>query len=176
MKRRLAGILAVAAVGFAIAAAVFAATSYATLRMPRPTDTGVPASQPARAVYPIWNLAAPDPSVPSFPALPSASHLPASLTSDQRDAALLWLEQQGFVTQCMADAGFPGYRYVAAWQPGQPADSRILWREGLSGSEVERSAVVLFGTIPNGDGPDYHWDLGGCNGYGWHMIGVDHPY
>lgn len=125
----------------------------------------------------VWRTAAVDPNVPAFPALPTAETLPLGFTDAERESALLWLKQQQYVTECMVDAGFTNFRTVAIWQPGRPSGAQIAWQEGLSDAELERSATVWYGGDPtNGNGADYDWQRGGCNGYGWHMVGLDHPY
>ena len=124
----------------------------------------------------VWNTAEVDPSVPAWPALPTADTLPASFTAEEREDALLWIDHLEYQTQCMVDAGFTNFRVGALWQPGLPEYPAIAWQEGLSDAEKERSATTWFGEAGNGNGADYHWELGGCSGYAWHMAGVDHPY
>jgi hypothetical protein len=169
LRARLVAVIAGIAVACGIAAAVIVGTGFQTevtaYRGPLPD---------------VWNTAEVDPSVPAWPALPTAETLPVSFTPAEREAALLWIDHLEYETQCMVDAGFPSFRVGALWQPGLPEYPAIAWQEGLSDAEKARSATTWFGDpgsgIGNGVGADYHWELGGCNGYGWHMAGVDHPY
>ncbi len=141
------------------------------------TGLGAAEDRETAAQLQIWRTAEVDPAVPAFPALPTADTLPLGFSDAQRESALLWLEQQAHVTDCMVDAGFTNFRTVAIWQPGRPSGAQIAWQEGLSDAELERSATVWYGGDPtNGNGADYDWERGGCNGYGWHMVGLDHPY
>lgn len=133
------------------------------------------ASTEEAALTPIWRTAEVDPNVPAFPAVPTADTLPASFSDAERAAALIWLDQHAIVTQCMIDAGFTEFHVGALWQPGLPEYPAIAWQEGLSDEEKARSATTWFGER-NGSGSDYDWKLGGCDGYAWHMVGVDYPY
>jgi hypothetical protein len=52
----------------------------------------------------------------------------------------------------------------------------MLWVEGLSGSELQRAYDVLLGAPDEPQsGVDYIWEENGCQGYGWHKVGVDWP-
>lgn len=169
MRIKIAAALAALAVSAAIAAIVIVATGV------RPGITAYDGPLPD-----VWNTAEVDPTVPAWPALPTAETLPARFTAEERAAALLWIDHLEFETQCMVDAGFTNFRVGALWQPGLPEYPAIAWQEGLSDAEKARSATTWFGDpgtgTGNGVGADYHWELGGCNGYAWHMAGVDHPY
>jgi hypothetical protein len=144
--------------------------------------SGVRAESPAhhRPLLDVWNTAPVDPSVPAYPTMPTADTLPSSFTAEERASALLWLDHMDYVTQCMVDAGFTNFHIGALWQPGLPEYPAIAWQGEMSNAEKARSATTWFGDpgagIGNGVGADYHWELGGCDGYGWHKAGVDHPY
>ena len=162
MRTRITAILAAVAITLAVTAAALVTTNLT--------------SEPTGVSLNVWSTAPVDPSLPPYPALPSADHLPASFTDAERASATLWIEQQTYVTECMVDAGLTDFASVAAWQPGLPENPIIAWQHDLSDAELERSAQTWFGTGVNGDGADYDWKAGGCNGYGWHMVGLDHPY
>ena len=159
----------------ALAAVAIAAGAVAVVIVTTGARHGVSAAYHG-ALLDVWNTAEVDPTVPAWPALPTADALPASFTAEERADALLWVDHMEYVTQCMVDAGFTDFRVGALWQPGLPEYPAIAWQEGLSNAEKERSATTWFGEGINGAGADYDWKLGGCNGYGWHMAGVDYPY
>lgn len=75
----------------------------------------------------------------------------------------------GYVDQCMADAGFPEYFeqnvYSEDYVEAEP------WDAHLSTERATEAFIALWGDT--GAGADYRWDEAGCRGYGTHMIGAD---
>lgn len=75
----------------------------------------------------------------------------------------------GFIDECMADAGFPEYFaqnvYAEDYVPTED------WDADLSAERAAEAFTAMWGDT--GAGADYHWDEAGCHGYGVHMIGAD---
>lgn len=169
MRTRAAAVLAVAALALGLATAILAGIGYASVVDAR-------AAVPVARVLHIWESVEPDPTLPGYPALPDAKHLPEYFTAQQREDALIWLEQKEYVAECMAEAGFPGYRYFARWQPGAFSGAQLVWQDGFSDAERMRANDTLNGTDPAmGTGVDYRWERSGCEGYAWHKVGIDYP-
>lgn len=169
MRTRAAAALALASVGLGVAAVVFASIAYVNTAEAR-------ANAPVAGVLSFWDGTVPDPTLPGYPALPDADHLPAVYTAQERKDATIWLQQKQYVDQCMADAGYEQWRYAAKWQTGVPSDFHRLWVEGLSGPDLQRAYDAHLGTPDEPQrGVDYTWEENGCEGYGWHMVGIDYP-
>jgi hypothetical protein len=169
MKTRAASVLAVASLGFGVATAIFAGLAYAGVLGAREAAPQAPAVN-------FWEASQPDASLPAYPALPDADHLPESFTAQQREDATVWLQQQHYVDLCMAEAGYDEWSYAGKWQTGVPGDFHKQWVAGLSGSEMQAAYDVLFGTPDEPQqGVSYLWEENGCQGYAWHAIGSDYP-
>ena len=84
----------------------------------------------------------------------------------------------GYIEQCMADAGFPEYFeqnvYKDFFEQNVSADDYVeapAWDADLTPERAAAASLALWGDT--GAGADYHWDEAGCHGYGVHMIGND---
>lgn len=165
MRTRLVAAIAVAALALGALAVSLLALAYSGVMNP-PDDSGsyvAPFVQPTETATPT-----PAPAQTDAP-LPTESEIPDDWPESEKQNALDWLAMQGFVDQCMLDAGFPEYTYAAYWQvgPGEHVD----WMTFIAEDRQADAFLAEYGNT--GAGADYHWEDAGCAGYGTHMIGAD---
>ncbi len=173
MSTRIVAIVSVVAVGFGLTAAVLLGIVY---------NNAI--AEPSERSAGVWIETTLAPAVaPTTPAtqatalpLPTEAEIPADWPADERANALSWIAMQGFVDDCMADAGFAEYSYHAHWQvdpDGAPhgAEAAYPWMDAYPEEKKLAATLALWGDTAGG--ADYRWEQAGCAGYSTHMIGAD---
>ena len=147
MKTRIVAIVGGAAVALAVVGAVLMGVTYSAVGN---TTNDAVGSQVGMNDKPD---PAPDPTV--------------APPTDEEMSTISALD--GFVDECMADAGFPEY-----FEQNVYADDYVegpAWDADLSAERADEASLAMWGN--SGAGADYRWDEAGCYGYGVHMVGND---
>lgn len=185
MSTRIVAIVSVVAVGFGLTAAMLLGIVYNNaIAEPSELSAGVRIeSTLAPAVAPT---SPPSPTTPPTQAtqatqatvlpLPTEADIPADWPADERANALSWIAMQGFIDDCMADAGFAEYSYHAYWQVHPDGtmhgmEAAYPWMDAYPEKKKAAATLALDGNTAGG--ADYRWEEAGCAGYGTHMIGAD---
>lgn len=182
MSTRIVAIVSVVAVGFGLTAAVLLGIVYNNaIAEPSERSAGVWIETTlAPAVAPTTPAPAVAPTTPATQAtalpLPTEADIPADWPADERANALSWIAMQGFVDDCMADAGFAEYSYHAYWQVHPDGtmhgtEAAYPWMDAYPEEKKLAATLALWGDTAGG--ADYRWEEAGCAGYGTHMIGAD---
>ena len=169
MKTRIVATVVAAACALAVVASVLLGLAYnGTIANP-PDDSGssveqgsIPVTRPTET-----ETASPSSELP----LPTVADIPSTMATELRGGAVEWLEDQVIIDRCMQEAGFPEYRYAAAWQPGWTPDAINRWEKDMSAARLDAAQLALNGNP--GSGADYHWEDAGCSGYAIEMGGSD---
>lgn len=172
MKTRLAAIVASLAIGLAVAAAALIGVTVATLDDASETSVAAHAAAPVKH-RPVEQSApaAPElePVASDVERLPTEADIPADWPDAERADALLWLDYQRIVDECMASSGFEHYTYSAWWMSTSTIPHGLLpalpW---ATDAEKDDAKLALDGTT--GGGADYHWEDAGCNGLASHQL------